>query len=219
MRAAASEQPDREGMTQAQRVGIYGGTFDPIHIGHLAIAEEVRVELGLSQVIFVPAARQPLKGIAQGAPPADRLAMAHLACADNAAFRVDDLELERPPPSYTVDTLEALRERCGSGTELWFILGADAARELPRWREVERVADLARLVIVGRPGYSLHLPWLEAALPSLRGRVRLIDGPMLDISSTELRRRLAAGRPVRYQLPEPVRIFIQQRGLYSDADT
>lgn len=205
-------------MTETRRVGIYGGTFDPIHIGHLAIAEEARAELDLSQVIFVPAARQPLKGAAQGAPPADRLAMARLACADNPAFIVDDLELERPPPSYTVDTLEALRERCGAAVELWFILGADAARELPRWRRIERVAELACLALVGRPGYSLHLPTLEADLPALRGRVRSIDGPMLDISSTELRRRLAAGRPVRYQLPEPVRVYIQQQGLYSDAD-
>ncbi len=202
-------------MTQAQRIGIYGGTFDPIHIGHLAIAEEARVELDLSLVIFVPAARQPLKDGAQSAPPADRLAMVRLACADNAAFTTDDLELERPPPSYTVDTLEIFRERYGSQAELWFILGVDAARELPRWHRVERIAELAQLAVLGRPGYSLHLPSLETALPSLRGRVRLIDGPRLDISSTELRRRLATGRPVRYQLPEPVRVYIQQRGLYA----
>lgn len=203
-------------MSQPERVGIYGGTFDPIHYGHLAVAEDARVALGLGRVIVVPTARQPLKAHAQGAPPAHRLAMVRLACADNSAFTVDPLELERPPPSYTVDTVLALRQRLGLGAELWLILGADAARDLPRWHRAPELVGLAHLAIVGRPGAALHLPSLEAALPGVAGRYRLISGPNLDISSTELRRRLAAGLPVRYQLPESVRAYIATTGLYRD---
>lgn len=203
-------------MSEPQRVGVYGGTFDPIHFGHLAVAEDARAALGLSRLLVVPAARQPLKGHSQGAGPAHRLAMARLACADNPAFSVDAAEIERPPPSYTVDTLAALHERLGPGVELWFILGADAARDLPRWHRADQIVRLARLAIVARPGSTIHLPSLEMALPAIAGRYRQIDGPHLDISSTELRRRLAAGRPVRYQLPESVRAYIESQGLYTD---
>ncbi len=199
------------------RIGIYGGSFDPIHIGHLAIAEEARTTLGLSGVAFVPAARQPLKGQAQGASD-HRLNMVRLACAGNSAFSVDDLELRRPPPSYTIDTLLSFRQRHPPPDELWFIVGADAARELPRWHRAAEVVALAKLAIVGRPGFHLDMPALLAALPALAGRYTLIDGPRLDISSTELRARLAAGRTVRYLIPEEVRLYIAEHGLYRDDD-
>lgn len=202
-------------MAQPVRVGIYGGSFDPIHLGHLAVAEEARATLELASVAFVPAARQPLKGQAQS-PPDHRLTMVRLACADNPAFYADDLELRRPPPSYTIDTLTTFRQRHPPPAELWFILGADAARDLPRWRRASEVVALTRLAIVGRPGHSVDLPALVAALPSLAGRCVVIDGPRLEISSTELRRRLGAGRPVRYQIPEPVRHYIAEQGLYTD---
>jgi nicotinate-nucleotide adenylyltransferase len=202
---------------QPVRLGIYGGSFDPIHVGHLAIAEEARVSLGLARVALVPAARQPLKGYAQS-PPDHRLAMVRLACADNPAFYADDCELRRPPPSYTVDTLAAFRRQHPPPVELWFILGADAARDLPRWRRADEVAALARLAIVGRPGFSADLQALTSALPALEGRVTLLDGPRLEISSTDLRRRLAEGRPVRYQLPEAVRLYIAEHGLYQPYD-
>ncbi|NTU77855.1 MAG: nicotinate (nicotinamide) nucleotide adenylyltransferase [Chloroflexales bacterium] len=195
------------------RLGIYGGSFDPIHCGHLAIAEEVRSTLGLASVAFVPAAHQPLKGQAR-CPPDHRLAMVRLACADNPAFIPDDLELRRPPPSYTINTIETFRARHGPAAELWLIIGADAARDLPRWRRVADILGLARVAIVGRPGHSVDLPALEVALPALEGRCVLIDGPRLDISSTDLRRRLAAGRPVRYQMPDTVRLYIAEHGLY-----
>jgi len=203
-------------MSESERVGIYGGTFDPIHIGHLAIAEESRAALQLNRVLIIPAARQPLKSEAQGAAPHHRLAMARLACADNPAFRVDELELRRPAPSYSVDTVQSLHERLGESTQLWFILGVDAARDLPRWHRVVELVALARVCIVGRPGYKLHRPSLEAALPALVGRYRLIDGPQLNISSSALRRRLALGQPVRYQVPEPVRSYIEAHSLYID---
>lgn len=205
-------------MSGAERIGVYGGTFDPIHFGHLAVAEEARAALELDRVLVVPVARQPLKGHIQGAGPEQRLAMARLACADNPAFSVDASEIERPPPSFTVDTLTVMRERLGPSVELWFILGADAARDLPRWHRATQIVALARLAIVGRPGITLQLSSLETALPALAGRYRLIEGPHLDISSTELRRRLAAGWPVRYQMPESVRAYIEAQGLYADDD-
>ncbi len=199
---------------ESVRVGVYGGTFDPIHIAHLAIAEEVRWALALQQVRFVPAALQPLKGAPPGATPAQRLAMIRLACADNPAFVPDDLELRRPPPSYTVETLEHLRARSGLGVELWFIVGADAACDLPRWRRVADLVTLARLAIVERPGHTFDPIAFEQAVPAAAGRYRLLDGPRLDLSSTEIRRRVATGRPVRYLVPEAVRQYIVDQGLY-----
>lgn len=204
-------------MAQPVRLGIYGGSFDPIHIGHLAVAEEARATLGLASVAFVPAARQPLKAQAQGAPD-HRLSMVRLACADNPAFYADELELRRPPPSYTLDTLLSFRQRHPPPAELWFVLGADAAHDLPRWHRAAEVVALARFAIVGRPGVNVDLHALLAALPGLAGRCQFIDGPRLDISSTDLRRRLATGRPVRYQIPEAVRLYIAERGLYQDDD-
>jgi nicotinate-nucleotide adenylyltransferase len=207
------ELQERFVVAQATRIGVFGGSFDPIHFGHLAIAEEARLELALDQVIFVPAAHQPLKGRAPS-PAEQRLAMLRLACADNPAFRVDDLELRRPPPSYTSETLSSLHARLGAGVELWFILGADAAGELPRWHHITAMLELARLAIIARPGHAFDLVALQARLPALNARATLLAGPRLDISSSDLRQRLATGRSVRYQLPEPVRSFILQHQLY-----
>jgi nicotinate-nucleotide adenylyltransferase len=199
------------------RIGIYGGSFDPVHIGHLALAEEARYSLGLDIVYVVPTARQPLKLAAQGASPEQRLAMLQLACADNPHLIVSAIEQHRPPPSYTADTLAAFAAEHGPTADLWFVLGADAARDLPRWHRAEAIIGLARLAIVGRPGYSLDLDALEAQLPGLRARSLRIDGPQLEIASSELRARIAAGRPVRYQIPEPARAYIAANGLYREA--
>lgn len=201
-------------MGRVARFGIYGGSFDPIHLGHLAIAEEARSLLALDQVFFVPAARQPLKQAVHGASPAHRLAMVCLACADNSAFVPSDLEISRPAPSYTVDTLASFRTQLGSAAELWFILGADAVGDLPRWHRATEMLSLARLAIVGRPGYVLDLAALEAALPGFTARIAVLDGPGLAISSTALRTRLAASLPVRYQIPDRVIDYLVAQGLY-----
>jgi nicotinate-nucleotide adenylyltransferase len=193
-----------------QRLGIVGGTFDPIHNAHLAIAEEARVCLGLDQVLFVPAARQPLKE-SHAASASDRLAMVRLAVASNPAFAASDLEVNRPGPSYTIDTLRALQ---GAAAELWFILGGDALRFLPDWHEAAAVVGLARFAVIDRPDGPVDLTDLEAALPGLRGRSARLRGPNMDLSSTELRDRLAAGLPVRYLVPDPVADYIAERGLY-----
>lgn len=194
------------------RIGILGGTFDPIHFGHLAIAEEARVALHLTSVLIIPAGAQPLKTGRHVASAQQRLAMARLACATNPAYDVLDLEIERAGPSYTVVTLAQLHERYPG--ELHLILGADALNDLPRWREVERVLALARLVGVARPGITLDLARMEAAIPGVRSRLTLVEGPRLEISSTNLRRRVAAGQPIRYQTPDAVVEYIEHHRLY-----
>jgi nicotinate-nucleotide adenylyltransferase len=204
-------------MAGMQRIGIYGGTFDPIHIGHLAIAEEARWALSLDQVVFVPAAQQPFKMEAQSADAAHRLTMARLACRSNPAFSVSDSELQRSPPSYTIDTFNQFRTHVGSAAELTLILGTDAARDLPRWHRARELVTLARFAVVGRPGVTLDPQRLEPELPGIAERLTLISGPQLAISSTELRRRLAQQQPIRYQIPEPVYEYIHLHGLYGVA--
>ncbi len=189
------------------RLGILGGTFDPIHLGHLRLAEEARAKLGLDRVLLVPAAAQPLKaqGLAAGAE--DRLAMARLAAAPFPWIEVSDIEVRRPPPSYTIDTLRAIRaER--QDAELFFVIGADAARDLPRWFQVGELLRLATFVVATRPGFELVAP------PPLRDRLRTLEIEALPISSTEVRRLLHAGGDVSRLLPAPVLAYIRERGLY-----
>ncbi len=197
-----------------QRIGIYGGTFDPVHIGHLAIAEEVRWALHLDQVIFVPAAHQPLKGSAPLADALHRLEMLRLACASNPTFAVSDLELHRPPPSYTRDTLVSLRHHLPPASDLTLIIGSDAARHLPHWYRIHEILRLAHLAIVARPDHPCDLAELEARLPGVSRRTTLVEGPRLAVSSTDLRVRLTTGRPTRYQLPDAVLGYITHHGLY-----
>jgi nicotinate-nucleotide adenylyltransferase len=195
------------------RIVILGGTFDPIHIGHLAIAEDVRFELQAERTIFVPAAQQPFKQRAAAATAADRLAMVERAIVDNPYFSVSDIEVRRGGISYSVDTVQALHDELPA-TELFLIVGADAAAGLPRWHEVERLLHLCCIAIVERPGYDLDREALFAALPAARDRVRFIRGPALTISASEVRQRLQNGYPVRYHLPGAVYRYIQQHGLY-----
>ena len=194
------------------RIGILGGTFDPIHYGHLAIAEEARLALQLDRVLFVPAAQQPLKRGAHVATPEQRLAMVQLACAPNPAFEVSRIELDRPGPSFTLMTLEALHAaRIG---ELHFILGEDALADLTRWHGAAHVVELARIIAVGRPGSAPDHTHIIHVLPALRERLTVLPGPALDISSTALRRRVATGHPIRYQTPDAVVAYIDEQGLY-----
>lgn len=197
-----------------QRVGILGGTFDPIHYGHLAIAEEVNWQVGLAQIYVVPAAQQPLKQAQHIASPHQRLAMVRLACADNSLLIPSDIELRRPPPSYTIDTLHEFRSMLGSNVELWFILGADALSQFPRWYAANQILDLARLAVVARPGATIDLATLDTLLPGVQARTLVLPGPGLEIASSELRQRVAQGRPIRYQLPDTVRQYIEAEGLY-----
>jgi nicotinate-nucleotide adenylyltransferase len=201
-----------------RRIGILGGTFDPIHYGHLVIAEEVCWSLGLAYLSMMPAAYQPLKHGKHSASPEQRLHMVRLACADNPLLKSSDLELRRDAPSYTVDTLREMRQLLDNAgeqrTELWFVLGSDALAQLPRWHAAAHLIGLARLAIVARPGTAVDLAALETPLPGITRHSQVIEVPQLDISGSELRQRIAAGQPVRYQLPDSVLAYIREHDLY-----
>lgn len=184
------------------RLGILGGTFDPIHFGHLAIAEEARECYALDAVLFIPAGAPPHKRY-QPARPEQRLLMVQLATANHPKFHVSRLEIDRPGPSYTVDTLQALHAQYPQA-ELYFIIGADAALEFAGWREPGRILELAHVVAATRPGFPL------APLP----HIALLDVPGLAISSTELRRRASEGRSLRYLVPDAVASYIAKEDIY-----
>lgn len=195
-------------------VGILGGTFDPIHHGHLAIAEDARQALGIERVLFVPTAVPPHKPGRPLTDPIHRLAMVRLAVADNAAFGVDALEVERGGVSYTVDTLEALRGR--GIADPWLILSTEALADLATWREPQRILDLARLAVVPRGGHEPLGPgWFASIFPGREDRATFLAGPLLPISGSVVRRRAAAGWSVRYLVPESVARYIADHALYT----
>jgi nicotinate-nucleotide adenylyltransferase len=195
-------------------LGILGGTFDPIHVGHLAVAEEAREALGLARVLFVPAGQPPHKVPGSVSRVGDRVAMVQLAIADNPAFELSMIEVQREGPSYTVDTLEALA-RTNPGAQLHLILSAETFAELPTWHEPERLFEVARMAVVPREGYPAPDPaWLARAFPGREDRVEYLGGPRLELSSTALRARVAAGRSIRYLVPAAVEAYIADHDLY-----
>jgi nicotinate-nucleotide adenylyltransferase len=205
------------------RIGVLGGTYDPVHIGHLIIAETVRDELGLDKVLFVPAATPPHKQERPIAAAADRLEMVRLAVAGNAAFDVSEVEIERGGVSYTIETISGLRRTVGDEAKLFLIVGADSVRELATWKDIDHLVHLCTFVVVARPGYRIEdLIREEIGLaPETRQRVlrHYIDAVRVDVSSTELRARLAEGRSVRYRLPEAVEQYIRSKGLYGTKES
>lgn len=197
------------------RLGVFGGSFDPVHLGHLAAAEEAGHRCALDRVVFVPAHHQPLKDAAPRASNGDRVAMLERATAGNPRFAVSTLEMERPAPSYTVDTLRALHALHGPDCEPYFLIGIDAVNALDRWREPAEVLRLARLIVMSRseerePDWAM----LRTIAPDAHERVRLLAVPDIDISSRELRRRVGAGQPIRYQVADAVWEYIREHRLY-----
>ena len=200
------------------RFGVLGGTFDPVHLGHLAAAEEAAYRFDLEQVLLVPARHQPLKAHDPWTADEHRLAMLRLAADDNPRLVVSPLELERPAPSYTVDTLRLLREVHGPSCEIYFLLGIDAVNALDRWREPAALLRLARLVVMSRSDVrEPNWPMLRAIAPNAGDRIELLAVPDIDISSHELRRRIAAGEPIRYQVPDAVWAYIGAQKLYQSS--
>lgn len=197
--------------------GILGGTFDPIHVGHLAVAEAARDDLSLSSVTFVPAARPPHKPVHGLTAVHHRVAMVEAAIADNPAFSCSRMEVDRDGPSYTADTLEALAT-AGVGP-LALILSAEAARALPSWHRPERVLELATLVLTPRDGYpDLEPDWFDRRFPGSAARVVRLDGPRIRLAASDIRRRAAAGRSLRYLVPDAVATYIGDHGLYGAGD-
>lgn len=203
------------------QLGVLGGTFDPIHLGHLRAAEEACEALNLDQVLFLPARTPPHKVSRRVTPPAARLELVQRAVADNPRFGVSSLELDRVGPSYSVHTLAALRRGLGPDDRLWFLLGEDAFREVHTWRDHAELFLLADFGVLRRPPAATPPPPPDGAGPfhptptgyrHAAGReVRFVDVTLLDISSTRVRRALAAGRSVRYLVPEPIRPLLAER--------
>ncbi len=196
-----------------------GGTFDPIHLAHLIVAEEVRSALHLDTMVFIPAGQPPHKGGIAHAEVHHRLKMVELALASNPHFTISRVEIDRPGPSYLVDTLRTLHEQWGPESELYFVVGWDSLEYFHAWHNASGIlAQLRKLVAVHRPGYRENREYmrlLDVRLPGMMERLKVVEAPQLDISSTELRRRIAEGRPIRYQVPEDVERYIGEHNLYS----
>lgn len=189
----------------SKRIGLLGGTFNPVHLGHVVLAEEARERLRLDEVWFIPVAQPPLKREPGLAPARARMRMVQLAIAGHPAFRAKDVELRRGGKSYTIDTLRVLRAQYQRRLRFVFIVGADACGQLRQWREVAQLMQLCAFVVATRPGYR------PRGLPR---RVRTMEIPSLEISSTQIRRRLAQGRSIRYLVPDAVRRYLQRHRLY-----
>ena len=196
-------------------IGVLGGTFDPIHMGHLIIAEEVKARLNLTETLFVPAGQPRLKADNLISPAEHRVEMVRLAIADEPYFKLSTMEVERTGPTYTVDTMAELKGQLGAGDKLFFVLGWDNLAQLPQWREPSQLVRMCRLVPVPRVGYpSPDFNSLEAAIPGLSQSVILLDTPQIEISSSEIRDRVARGLPVRHLVPEAVGRYIKRHKLY-----
>jgi nicotinate-nucleotide adenylyltransferase len=200
----------------AQRIAVLGGTFDPVHYGHLAIAEEARARLSADVVLFVPARMQPLRQKERISSPEHRAAMLDRAILGNPAFRLSRIEFERPGLSYTVETMTLLHQRYAKGSEFFFILGTDAFAELPHWKDPQRLLTLCHFAVFQRPGCDFESRSLFLQFPLLRDRTIFLEGPHLEISATELRRRVWQGLPIRYQLPDSVEEYIRSHNLYTE---
>ncbi len=205
-------------MEKYRHIGLLGGTFDPIHYGHLVIAEEVWSVLHLDEMVFIPAGHPPHKRGHSITSAEHRVAMLELAVASNPHFAISLIDVERSGPSYTVDTVRELREEWGTNVGLYFVIGWDSLEELHLWYDpIGILEQLTYLVAVRRPGYIEEPGYkdqLEARLPGIKERLLVIPVPQLAISATELRQRVAEGRPIKYQTPEAVEQYIAEHGLY-----
>ncbi|MGA8113213.1 MAG: nicotinate-nucleotide adenylyltransferase [Actinocatenispora sp.] len=196
--------------TRRRRIGLMGGTFDPIHHGHLVAASEVQDQFDLDEVVFVPTGQPWQKGHTYVSPAEDRYLMTVVATASNPRFMVSRVDIDRSGPTYTIDTLQDLHATYGTDVELYFITGADALAAILSWKDAPRLFELAHFVGVTRPGYELS----DAHLP--RDTVQLVEVPAMSISSSACRDRVAAGKPVWYLVPDGVVQYIAKRRLYRD---
>nr|WP_240723153.1 nicotinate-nucleotide adenylyltransferase [Haloactinopolyspora alba] len=196
-------------MSNRRRLGVMGGTFDPIHHGHLVAASEVRHWFGLDEVVFVPTGQPWQKGERKVTAAEDRYLMTVIATASNPSFSVSRVDIDRPGVTYTVDTLRDLRAQRGDDTDLYFITGADALEQILSWRDHDEMFQLAHFVGCTRPGHELS----DAGLPE--GKITLVEVPALAISSSECRDRVMGGEPIWYLVPDGIVQYINKRGLYS----
>ena len=198
---------------QRRRIGVLGGTFDPVHNGHLHIAQELRQALRLDAVIWVPAGRPPHKSGQIVSGDDDRLAMLELALAGSPADEISTIDIDRAGPSYTADMLQILKDQLAPAT-LVFLMGEDSLRDLPTWRDPARILRLAELAVAGRPGIDVDLEAVEAAIPGFDGRIHIVPMAEVPDSSSEIRDRARAGEPIAGLVPEAVERYIREHGLY-----
>jgi len=198
-----------------RKIGIMGGTFDPVHTGHLVIAEAVRIEYDLEKVLFIPAANPPHKQRSQVTSAIHRYIMTVMATYSNPYFYVSAIEIERPGLSYTIDTVLALIEQYGDKTEFYFITGADAVQDLPTWRDIDHLLDVCHFIAATRPGCICSIEdVIESFGVKGRQRIHRLATPELEISSTDIRERVRLGRSIKYIVPESVESYIFKEGLY-----
>ena len=201
-------------MAVVRKTGVLGGTFDPVHSGHIRLAEETATRLGLAEVVFIPAGHPWFKEDGVITPAEQRLEMLRLALSGREGLSISTMELERPGPSYTADTMAELRRRRG-GEELYFILGVDNLKELPHWHQPEMLVSLCKLAVVPRVGSCPpDLDTLEKSLPGIKKRLVMLEGPHIDISASEIRRRVATGHSIEGMVPPEVASYIEDHRLY-----
>lgn len=202
----------------AESIGLYGGSFDPIHHGHLIVARAVAERIGLARVIFLPSARPPHKPAEGLAEPVHRAEMVKRAIAGEPVFDFSDFDLTRRGPSYTIDTIRHYRAELGEDVELCWIIGADSLPELSMWYRVSGLVDQCRVITAARPGWTgLEGPALRGSLSEeqiTKLRAGVVQTPMIEISSTDIRRRVRTGQSIRYLVPEPVRSYIELHQVY-----
>ncbi len=202
-------------MAKQQKIGIMGGTFDPIHIGHLVTADAVRIEYRLDKVLFIPAANPPHKQDSQVTAALHRYIMTAMATYSNPHFFVSAIEMERPGPSYTIDTLRQLHDLYAGKAKFYFITGADAVGDLPTWNNIEELLDLCDFVATTRPGCASAIDDVIRHFgPKGAERIHRLATPELEISSTDIRERVKKGRSIKYIVPESVENYIYKEGLY-----
>lgn len=199
------------------RIGVFGGTFDPIHLGHLVAAEATRCALDLAKIIFVPAGEPWLKAALPVSPAHDRLEMVRLALVGERHFEISTSEIDRPGPSYTVDTMARLQRELGNEAKLYLLVGSDALSDFPRWKEPSRLIEMCQLAAFSRPGFPLpSLDDLESAVPGISKHITFVGVPQADISATEIRRLATLGISISHLVPAVVERYIVDRGLYRD---
>jgi nicotinate-nucleotide adenylyltransferase len=199
---------------QPTRIGVLGGTFDPVHNGHLYVANALREALDLERILWVPAGRPPHKTGQIVSSDHDRLAMLDLALSSSASDQISTIDIERSGPSYTADTLEILAE-CLAPARLFFLMGEDSLRDLPTWHDPERLLRAAELAVAARPGVDADLASIARQIPSLQRRVHLVPTEEIAISSSEIRRRVANDQSIHGLVPAPVEAYIRDHGLYT----
>jgi nicotinate-nucleotide adenylyltransferase len=202
---------------QRQRIGVLGGTFDPVHNGHLHVGDALRTALDLDGVLWVPAGRPPHKSDQIVSSDKDRLAMLDLALAGSAIDEISTIDINRSGPSYTADTLEILTERFPTA-RLFFLMGEDSLRDLSTWHHPERILRVAELAVAGRPGVETDLQSLEFQVPGVRKRVHVVPTEEMAISSSDIRRRVRENQSIRGLVPASVEAYIQNHGLYARHD-